>query len=377
MNVKWSLSFLFFTVILSYLTYSGYQNRVYDWDMPGYVGSVYSWDFPDNPGKVHQLTYSSIKKEASPDKYRDIISLNLTNKVFEKNYAAFSEQLPYYQIKIGYNAFVYIFSKLGFSVPTSVFVVNFIAYFLSGILIFYFLKSLFPANYLIAPVISLLILLLPALQDMAQNPTPDILSFAFLLFFMISILLGKGKLLPFIFLLCSILVRPDYIVFALSYTVMALSYRYYIKDKTQTFYLIFQGIFLSAVYIVIIKYFDYPGWNDVFYDTFIHRRPIISDEPAHFTFQQYRDIVVFKFINFKRIIVVSSVILVATFSISKDLFVRMLSVLVFLNIYFKFLLFPQGGTLRFFLGFVIILFLILIYAASKKDIKIFKLNKIS
>jgi hypothetical protein len=346
--------------------------------MPGYLGSIYSWDSPKNSEKVHSLTYSSIKKEASAEKYSDIISLNVANKVFEENPVAFAEQLPYYQIKIGYNFFIYLFYKLGFSGPTSLFIINFLSYFLSGLLIFYFLKSVFPHNYFLAPIVSTAILCLPALQEMAENPTPDIFSLVLLLLFMISVLDGKSKTLPFIFLLFSILIRPDYIIFGLSYIVMILIYKYFVKAKTADLYsLIFQGIVLTAVYIFIIKYFNYPGWKDVFYDTFIHRRPIISEEAAHFTFRQYWDLVIFKFINFKRIIVVSCTLLFAVFYISKDLFVRMLSVLVFLNIYFKFLLFPQGGTLRFFLGFVIILFLILIYAISKRDFKIFKLNKIS
>lgn len=378
MNTKWSLSFLFFIIILSYLTYSSYQKRVYDWDMPGYLGSIYSCDFPDNSLKVHHLTYSSIKREAPAEKYHDIISLNLPNKVFEKNHSAFNEQLPYYQIKIGYNFFVYLFYRLGFSGPTSIFIVNFLAYFFSGLLLFYFIKKNFPNNYFLAPIISISILSIPALREMTENSTPDIFSFVLLLSFMISVLQGKLKILQFIFLLFSILIRPDYIVFALSYVGMILIYQYFIlKEKKDFYFIIFQGIALATVYIFVIKYFNYPGWKDVFYDTFIHRRPIISEEIAHFTFKQYWDIVIFKFINFKRIIVISCAILFAIFYVSKDLFLRMFSVLIFLNIYFKFLLFPQGGTLRFFLGFVIILFLILLYAISKKDIKMFKLKKIS
>ncbi|WDF47729.1 hypothetical protein PQ459_04390 [Chryseobacterium sp. KACC 21268] len=377
MNIKWGASFIFFLFVLSYLTYSSYQNRVYDWDMPGYLGSIYSWDYPNDAEKVHSLTYSSIKEEASPEKYKDIISLNLPNKVFEKDYSAFSEQLPYYQIKVGYNALIYTVHKIGFSGPTSLFIVNFLAYFISGLLIFYFLMSLFPKYYLVAPIISISILSLPVLREMAENPTPDILSFVLLLLFIISVLQKRSAATQFILLLISVLIRPDYIIFALSYLFLAIFFRFIKENKKVDFSLIGQALIMVIVYLIIIKYYHYPGWNDVFYDTFIHRRPVISAEPANFTFKQYWDLLIFKLVNFKRISIVSSVILTAIFFVSKDLFVRMLSSLVFLNIYFKFLLFPQGGTLRFFLGFVIILFLILIYAVSTKNIKLFKLKKIS
>lgn len=73
MKAKWQISFFLVFSILVYFTFWNYNNRVYDWDMPGYIGTVYTWEFPNNPEKVHQLTFSSIKKEAFDLHYKDLV----------------------------------------------------------------------------------------------------------------------------------------------------------------------------------------------------------------------------------------------------------------------------------------------------------------
>ena len=71
--------------------------------MPGYLGSVYSWEFPDDAKKAHEKVYSDIEKEASKTEFNDILHSNYPNEVFYADYRAFGEQLPYYNIKIGFN----------------------------------------------------------------------------------------------------------------------------------------------------------------------------------------------------------------------------------------------------------------------------------
>lgn len=366
MNLKWGLSFLFFIIGLSFLTFSCYQNRVYDWDMPGYLGSVYSWEFPDHAKKAQEKVYSDIEKEASKTEFNDILHYNHANEVFYADYKAFGEQLPYYKIKLGFNAAVYVLYKLGFTGPLSVLMVNIFSYFICGLLMFYILKLLFPKNYFIAPLLSLFVFWFPPVRDMAQNPTPDMFVFVFLMLFIISLLQKKSELLQFIFLLCCVLIRPDYVLFAMSYLFVVFVFKYFKENKQINYSLILQGFSIAVIYVAIIKYYNYPGWKDVFYDSFIYRRPIISAQKAEFSFQTYWDLIVFKLINFKRITLVSIVLLCSTFYLSKDAWLRVLAMLFFTNIYIKFLFFPQGGTLRFFIGFVVLLLIVFLYALSKK-----------
>ena len=364
MRTKHFIYFLFISA-LSFLTFTCYENRVYDWDMPGYLGSIYSWDYPGNPKLVHDLVYSSIKLEASAAEYVNITAYNSANKVFTADYRAFSEQLPYYDIKVGYNLAIYLLYKIGFTGPHAVLLVNIISYFASGLLLFYLLVYIFPKSLFLPSVISLFILWLPPVRSMAQNPTPDMFLLVFMLLFTVSVLQNRSHSLRFIFLVCCVIIRPDYILFALSYLAAAFAY-YYFKAKTFDFKLIVQGFLLMLIYFGIIKYFNYPGWNDVFYDTFIYRRPIISAEEAEFTLKQYSDIIIVKLINFKKVTLASLLLLGATFYFSKDLWVRILALVFFLNIYIKFLLFPQGATLRFFIGYVILLAIVFLYAVGRK-----------
>ncbi|MGI9650407.1 hypothetical protein [Chryseobacterium sp. RLHN22] len=366
MKLKWGLSFLFFILGVSFLTYSCYQNRVYDWDMPGYLGSVYSWEFPNDAKKVQEKVYSDIQKEASKTEFNDILHYNHANEVFYTDYKAFGEQLPYYQIKVGYNAAVYVLYKIGFTGPHAVLLTNIFSYFIAGLLLFYLVKFLFPENYFMAPLISLFILWFPPVRSMAENPTPDTFLFVFTLLFTISVLQKRKSIVQFLILVCCVLIRPDYILFAATYLFAVFAFKYFTESKKLEYSLIIQGFLLAVMYVAIIKYYNYPGWKDLFYDSFFYRRPIISAEKADFTFKRYFDFLIFKLVNFKKISLASLILLGGTFYFSKENWIRILAALFFINIYIKFIFFPDSANLRFFIGFVILLFIVFLYAISKK-----------
>ncbi|MFP7656336.1 hypothetical protein ACJ5H0_11100 [Chryseobacterium proteolyticum] len=114
MKTKWKVSFLLVILILSYLTFWNYKNRIYDWDMPGYLGCLYTSRFPDSPEKVRNLTFGFIEKEAPADQYNDIIGLKPVDRarqVFKNDTQSFTEQIPYFQIKAGYNLAISFFLR--------------------------------------------------------------------------------------------------------------------------------------------------------------------------------------------------------------------------------------------------------------------------
>ncbi|WP_435522425.1 hypothetical protein [Chryseobacterium indoltheticum] len=155
-------------------------------------------------------------------------------------------------------------------------------------------------------------------------------------------------------------------LFAMSYLFVAFVFKYFNENKQINYSLILQGFSIAVIYIAIIKYYNYPGWKDLFYDSFFYRRPIISAEKADFTFQKYFDFLLFKLINFKKITLSSLILVGLTFYFSKDWWIRILSLLFFANIYIKFVFFPDSANLRFFLGFVLLLFIVFLYTLSKK-----------
>jgi hypothetical protein len=379
MKSKWKISFFFIVIIVAALSFWNYKNRVYDWDMPGYIGCLYTLKVPDSPDKVRKLTYTEIKKKAPEYEFRDILGIlkpaDKARQAFANNTQAFTEQLPYFQIKVGYNLAILLLYEVGFSSPDSVTLLSIFSYFISGIMIFLILKIIFPENYILAVILTVGVLFLPPMTYMSRVATPDMFIVQILLLFIIGLLKKWNSWIMFLVLFAITFTRPDYIPFTLTYLAAAGIYGYSQNKKTD-FILVLQGILLLIVYFSIIKLCHYPGWKHLFYDTFIHRRPFISTPSPNFGLKEYFHIIYMKIIYFKRVTVVSVGLLCLTFYCSKDLWTRICSVLIFVNIYIKFFFFPHSSGLRFFFPYILMLLMIALYALSKKY-NGFKLRKIA
>ncbi len=346
-----------------------YNNRVYDWDMPGYIGCLYALQFPDAPDKVRKLTYSEIRKKASAYEFKDITGTLRTpdkaRQAFALSTKAFTEQLPYFKIKAGYNFAVLLLYESGFSSPDSVTFLNIFSYFISGILIFFILKIIFPENHYVAFFLTIAIMLLPPVTYMSRVSTPDLFILQFLLVFMIAFLKKWNQWAMFIVLFAITLTRPDYLPLTLSYLAFSGVYRYF-KHKKLDFSLAVQGAIILVLYLAIIKISGYPGWKHLFYDSFIYRRPFISEVSPDFTFTDYLNIIGIKIINFKRVTLISFGLTGLVFYYSKDQWIRAFSVIVLVNLYIKFFIFPHSAGLRFFFGYIMLLLLICLSVISRK-----------
>ncbi|GEN75793.1 hypothetical protein CHA01nite_15330 [Chryseobacterium hagamense] len=363
------MSFIFIVGIMAYLSFWNYQNRVYDWDMPGYIGCLYTLKFPDAPDKVHQLTYSDIKKKASAYEFRDITgTLKIPDKArqaFAFNTKAFTEQLPYFKIKTGYNLAVLLLYESELSSPDAVSLLSIFSYFISGLLAFFILKIIFPENYFPAILLTVGIMLLPPVTYMSRVSTPDLFVLQFLLVFMIGFLKKWSRWMMFSVLFVITFTRPDYLPLTLSYLMLKGIYGYF-GDRKLDFSLAAQGIILVILYLTIIKFSGYPGWKHLFYDSFIYRRPLISGSPPHFTLHDYLNIICTKVIHFKKVTLISFGLTGLIFYWSEDRWIRAFSVVVLINIYIKFLIFPHSAGLRFFFGYIILLLFICLSVFSRK-----------
>jgi len=377
MKINWNLSIVFTAFLLLSLTYWNYQNRVYDWDMPGYIGSVLEYEFSDAPDKIRTITYTSIEKEAFPIHYADLIGTSprdIPRQYFEKNTQAFTEQLPYFQIKVGYNLVIFLFYQLGATLPMSVLLVSLTSYFLSGLLFFYILKLIFPRSYLAVIVLTFCAFILPPMTYMSRVSTPDMFIFQFILILIIGLLKKWKSWIMFSILFTITFIRPDYITLTLTY-LCAIFLFSYIEKRKFDIKLVCQGIILLVLYFVIMKFYHYPGWKDLFYDSFISRRPILSAQPANFGLKEYLDIIYIKIIYFKKVTLLLALMICVIFWVSKDLWTRMISLLFVINVYIKFFFFPQSAALRFFFPFIFPVFIMMLYAISQKY-NGFRVNKI-
>lgn len=360
--------FILFLAFSLYLTFQNYDNRLYGWDMPGYLGAIYKTDHPESIDRVHKMVYNSIQKESSKSAFEKTIGekpFGAATREFARSPEAFNEQIPYYQVKHSYNAFGYAVYSLGVSAPKSLLVINGIFFFLAGIFLFLTFQIIFAKKVILSSILSLGILWFPPLRQMASDATPDIVCLSLLLLFLFSVLKKYSALFQFTILLNIVLVRPDMIILGITYFIFLFVYQYF-KTKKYTFEFVLYIVGLACVYLFIVKFYNYPGWTDVFYDSFISRRLYISRESPVFTLNQYFDVVLSNMKNFKKISLLALVFSFLIIYFSKDTWGKYFTIFIFTNIYLKFLFFPMAGEFRFFIGFIIMLGIYLIYTLNKR-----------
>ena len=362
-------SIIFFLVFSLYLTVQNYENRLYGWDMPGYLGAIYKTDNPSSIEDVHRIVYSSIQKESSKTAFDKTIGekpYRAVLKEYAKSSKAFDEQIPYYQVKHSYNAFAYAVYSSGISAPTSLFVVNAIFYIFLGIILFLIFLTVFPQNYFLASTLSLLVLSFPPIRHMASDATPDLVCLSILLLFLFAVLKKYSALFQFTVLLNLILIRPDMIILALTYFFLLIFYQYFFNKKFSLEPILYIFV-LGITYLGIVKFYHYPGWTDVFYDSFIRRRLYISKESPNFTVYQYLEVVITNLKNFKKISFFAIFFLVSIIYFSTSTWEKLFAVFIFVNIYLKFLIFPLVGEYRFFVGFILIMVIWLINILNRTN----------
>ena len=350
------------------LFYSNLQNKDYNWDLPGYLGSSYLVQNVDKQELLSQV-YSSIQKQASEKEFKEVIGNQKPGNwrfFISQNSTAFYAQIPYYSIKVFYIFLIYFFQSIGFSGWDSVIFPNLISYFISGFLLFAIFNSIFN-NKAISFFLCVILLLIPPFRDLATSPTPDIIIVLLVLWLLYSFLKKHELYIQSLILLLVIFTRPDYIIFSLTY-LASYFILYYLKTRKINFQVIFYGLIFISCYYLILTVNNYPGWKDVFYDTFIQRRNFVTGT-ADFSFQEYRKVIFFNIVNFKRITCLSLLLLVSVFSLTKDLRLRVFACMAFFNIFLKFIFFPSTEP-RFYVAFILFLFIILIFSAKQYFSKI-------
>ncbi|MBF8458150.1 hypothetical protein IV494_13280 [Kaistella sp. G5-32] len=366
---KWSnkIYLLILFTISFVLFYLNFENREYGWDMPGYLGSYYLVENPSNNLNIQENVYALIKSEAPKFQYEKMVGFHVKgnwNDWISKNGDAFNLQISYYSIKVFYVFLIFCFHKIGFSLPIAAFLPNIISFFIFGFVLYSIFKEILKDKKLIPFILTLIVLLIPPFRYLATIPSPDMLTVLILTWFGYSVVKKQELYIQFMILMLVIFSRPDFIIFGISYLGIYFLYHLYKKRKINWMPIVF-GVGMMATYFLILKINNYPGWKDVFYDSFIQRRMIITGN-ANFSFHEYRQVFLDNITNFKKITLISLVCLIAVFYFTKDLWVRSLAALLVLNVFFKFAFFPAPGEYRFFIGFILLLFITSVYSAKDK-----------
>lgn len=366
---------LYILIALSFSVYN-FQNREYDWDLPGYLGCLFESENPGNLEKIKNETYISIRKEASPKQFDNLVEASEHRKILYKKADAFYEQLPYFQVKIGYNLLVRAFYFVGFSAPYSVLFLNSVLFFISIIFFYFSLKAIYSGYPFFVFFVSILFSSLPVLHYLSRIASPDILLVLLLLVFANFVINNKKPIYVFFIIFLIVFSRPDYVIFGLSFYFSKMIYEFVLEKKLKRDNFIYI-ILIGLVYFLIIKYYNYPGWKHVFYDSFIYRRAYISGQSPEFSFKTYVNIVLKGIVNMKKITLISLFFVIWILFFGKNLWIKVVALLLFFNIYLKFLFFPAAGEYRFYLPFILSLFLLFIFELKNNNFirnKILKLN---
>ncbi|MEP6747759.1 MAG: hypothetical protein ABJB86_08535 [Bacteroidota bacterium] len=186
------------------------KNPSYNWDILPYMGVVLSYEKMDIKS-IHNNVYATAQDEVSSVFYNRLID---PNNAYRSRVAQspeiFRSQLPFYVVKPLYTRIAWLFYMAGISLSLSTVWPSVIAYFVTGLLLFFWLKKYWSGVY--ACIAGILIMLSPPLLSVAGLSTPDALS-GLSLFSAVYFLTEKKSLAgTFIFLILAIFTRLDNII---------------------------------------------------------------------------------------------------------------------------------------------------------------------
>jgi hypothetical protein len=202
---------LFFILFSIMIFFSSIYKPDYSWDMIGYIGAAKSFENQDIAA-THTFTYDQIEKRVPGNIFWDMThGDNMYREAVYSDPTAFSEQLPYYKIRVIYTELLYLLHKSGIDMITA-------SHLISGLsvsvamMILYFLAISYikkPMIYLIPPLAIVL-----GIIDLARLSTPDSLIFLVIILSAYFYLKNKNIAL-FILQVIMIGIRTDLILFSI------------------------------------------------------------------------------------------------------------------------------------------------------------------
>lgn len=161
------------------------SDPLYDFDMVAYMGVITEYD-TKNSKILHEKVYSELKREMSPQVYNQLVSNNSigTHKVRVRCFESpiyFQQYLSFHRVKPLYTRLAYLIYKTSnCTLIESILWVSILSFIGLGLLFFIWIKKYL--SPVIAFVISMLVLLLSPVADLARDLTPDALSTFLILF---------------------------------------------------------------------------------------------------------------------------------------------------------------------------------------------------
>ena len=259
------LLYCLFLLCLVPVAVFSYKHPANNWDMLGYMAIVIRMDGIKDNAEVHRITYKTAKENIPAPDYKQLVDSSGPRGKLAGDPFLFGKILPIHVVKPLYTWFVYIFYKAGLNLPAATVAPSLAAYFLTGLLLFHWMKKYL--RPLFAFFTSLLLMTSIFIIATAKLSTPDMLSAFFLATAFYFILERPDMRWLFLFLLLSVFTRVDNIItsfFIISFLFVTDKWSIKITKKQYALML----FFLASAYLIIVLPVRQLGWNVFYYSEY-------------------------------------------------------------------------------------------------------------
>jgi hypothetical protein len=250
------------------MVYHSYRKPYNNWDEIGYVGSAISWSVK-SPIEAQKLTFRFLREATSESSFSENTNISQYRKAVYHDPSVFALQLPFYKVKAGYVALVWLSWKLGVNPVRATSAISALAAGCLGLIVAAILVRALGGGA--GVVVYPLVLVLGGLASAARFSTPDAES-ALVVFSALWLLRSSSvdKTRVGVLLLClAVAIRPDNVILLLS-CALVLTFATIVTRSIEV--PVFQIAEFSAIGVVVWfligKLSGYYGWKVLVHHSF-------------------------------------------------------------------------------------------------------------
>jgi hypothetical protein len=353
--------YLLFAVCLLPAMIFAYRRPHYNMDMVCYMAVILEMDGHDK-GSIHQDVYKAVREQVPSIERGYIINSPGYREKMMNDESYFNGQLPFYRVKPLYSWSSWLLYKAGFSLTKATYLPSIIAFFLCGLLLFYWLSRLYKPLFSFA--IALLLMYSGFTISVAQASTPDCLSALFLLLAFYFILKKPSVIAMMLAFVLAIFVRMDNVVTAfLVIAVLSFTRRWQRRISWKMFAL--ACVLMAGAYIFIAAGAANGEWSIWYYPDFMLRFNTAQETRTAFSFSEYFALLYSKaitgvvFSHLSLFLILSVCILYDSIAARKLSEEQFFTIMILLIMFIRFILFPDVSD-RFFIAFYFVFVILFI-----------------
>lgn len=247
-----------------------------NWDVIGYVGAAKALSEP-NPSAVHEFTFTMLQASTPTSAFESLTTGAYPKAIFSDP-QAFAQQLPFYQIRLGYTSLIHILSLTGISTIAATHIISALSVAVALVLLFGMSRTFLAPKLRIAIPLAALAF---GFTDIARTSTPD--GLALLAIIGCSFLYLKNEASVLVRILPTLgFIRTDLSLFSLIMLTALL-----MQDAASKRAIAVSIAVTLAVCFGLEAVFGHPGWATILYVTLVQPLPYPLSQPPTVTPQLY------------------------------------------------------------------------------------------